>query len=222
MASLIIHDRSGKQVGTYQIEPADLAPRISLVVLHQAVVAYQANDRQGTFRSKSRADVRGSTKKMYRQKGTGNARAGSRRSGVRRGGGHIFAKRPRDFSQTLPRKAARAATRMALATKIRDEQIVLIDQLKFDAPATKQMAAIVKALKCNAASLLVTTEKYDVGVYKSARNIAGVTVSPVADLNALSVINSRLLLMTPAVLDALKAASKSDKPKQTKKPTKKS
>ncbi|MCE9556730.1 MAG: 50S ribosomal protein L4 [Planctomycetes bacterium] len=228
MASLIIHDRSGKQVGTYQIEPADLAPRISRRLLHQAVVAYQANDRQGTFRSKSRADVRGSTKKMYRQKGTGNARAGSRRSGVRRGGGHIFAKRPRDFSQTLPRKAARAATRMALATKIRDEQIVLIDQLQFDAPATKQMAAIVKALKCNAASLLVTTEKYDVGVYKSARNIAGVTVSPVADLNALSVTKSRLLLMTPAVLDALKAASKrdkndsGDKPKQTKKPSKKS
>jgi len=222
MASLIIHDRSGKQVGTYQIEPADLAPRISRRLLHQAVVAYQANDRQGTFRSKSRADVRGSTKKMYRQKGTGNARAGSRRSGVRRGGGHIFAKRPRDFSQTLPRKAARAATRMALATKIRDEQIVLIDQLSFDTPTTKQMAAIVKALKCNAASLLVTTEKYDVGVYKSARNIAGVTVSPMSDLNALSVTKSRLLLMTPAVLDALKAASKrdkSDKPEQTTKPT---
>jgi large subunit ribosomal protein L4 len=221
MASLIIHDRSGKQVGTYEIEPSDLAPRISRRLLHQAVVAYQANARQGTFRSKSRADVQGTTKKMYRQKGTGNARAGSRRSGIRRGGGHIFAKRPRKFTQTLPRKAAQAATRMALAGKIRDSQIVLIDQLKFDAPATKQMAAIVKALKCHAPSLLVTTEKYDEAVYKSARNIAGVTVSPVAELNALTVVNSRLLLMTPAALDTLRPARNGDKPK-AKKPSKNS
>jgi len=217
MASLIIHDKSGKQVGTYEIEPTDLAPRISRRLLHQAVVAYQANARQGTFRSKSRSDVRGTTKKMYRQKGTGNARAGSRRSGVRRGGGHIFAKRPRDFSQTLPRKAARAATRMALAGKIRDHQVVLIDQLKFDAPATREMAAIVKALNCHGPSLLVATDGFDPGVFKSARNIAGVTVSPVADLNALAVINSRQLLMTPAVLDGLRAAVKGEKQEPSRK-----
>jgi large subunit ribosomal protein L4 len=208
MASLKIHDRAGKQVGTYEIDPKELAPRISKRLLHQAVVTYQANDRQGTFRSKSRADVRGSTKKMYRQKGTGNARAGSRRSGVRRGGGHIFAKRPRDFSVGLPRRSAQVATRMALATKLRDDQIVLIDELNFAKPTTRDMAAIIKALGCDGASLLVTTEQYDVVVYKSARNIAGVSISPVADLNALTVMTPRRLLMTKGALDAIRAKAK--------------
>jgi large subunit ribosomal protein L4 len=117
---------------------------------------------------------------------------------------------------------------MALAGKIRDQQIVLIDKLAFDEPKTREMAAIVKALKCDSPSLLVATEAYDATVYKSARNIAGVTVAPMADLNALSVSRSRLLLMTPAVLDALRANGNGDKPKATgdkpkraKKPTKK-
>ena len=95
---------------------------------------YQSNLRQGTARTKSRAEVAGSTKKMYRQKGTGNARAGSRRSGVRRGGGHIFAKRPRDWTYRLPRKAVQLATRMALAAKLRDDEVTLIDDLKFERP----------------------------------------------------------------------------------------
>src|SRR6185295_6934805 len=91
MPKLTIHDRKGKKVGTYNVEPADFAPRISKQLLHDAVVMYQANNRQGSHQTKSRGMVAGSTKKMYRQKGTGNARAGSKRSGIRRGGGHIFA-----------------------------------------------------------------------------------------------------------------------------------
>src|SRR5262249_12213726 len=203
MASLALFCRGGKEVGKYEIAPTDLAPYISKQLLHDVVVMYQANLRQGTFRSKSRADVVGTTKKMYRQKGTGNARAGSRRSGIRRGGGHIFAKRPRDFSLGLPRKAAQAATRMALASQIRDEHITLIDDLKFDQPATRDMAAILKALGCTGTSVLVATDGHNPTVYKSARNIAGVTVSPVADLNALTVMTPRRLLMTKAALDAV-------------------
>ena len=94
---------------------------------------------------------------MYRQKGTGNARAGSRRSGIRRGGGHIFAKRPRDWTYRLPRKAVQLATRMALAAKIKSEQVVIIDELSFQAPKTKEMAGILRALKCDGKSLLVAT-----------------------------------------------------------------
>ena len=147
----------------------------------------------------------GSTKKMYRQKGTGNARAGSRRSGIRRGGGHIFAKRPRDFGYRLPRKSLQLATRMAVASKIKDEQITLIDDLKFSAPKTKDMAAILKALKCNGAkSLLVATAAHDANVYKSARNIEGVSVSPVAELNALTVLRPQRLLFTKAALEWIK------------------
>ncbi len=107
---------------------------------------YQSNLRLGTAKTKSRGEVRGSTKKMYRQKGTGNARAGSRRSGIRRGGGHIFAKRPRDWTYRLPRKAVQLATRMALAAKLRDAEVTLIDELSFEGPKTKDMATVLKAL----------------------------------------------------------------------------
>ena len=205
MTSLPIFNRSGQEVGQYEIEPTDLAPQINKQLLHDVVVMYQANRRQGTFRSKSRSEVSGGTRKMYRQKGTGNARAGSRRSGIRRGGGHIFAKRPRDFSYSLPRKAVRAATRMAVASKIKDNELVVIDELAFTEPKTKEMAAILKALGLGGTSTLVTTESYDPNVYRSARNISRVTVLPVADLNALSVLQPRRVLVTKAALDRFRS-----------------
>jgi large subunit ribosomal protein L4 len=211
MAKLTIFDRKGADVGSYEIEPTDLAPRINKQLLHDAVVMYEANLRQGTFGTKSRAQVAGSTKKMYRQKGTGNARAGSRRSGIRRGGGHIFAKRPRDFGYRLPRKALQLATRMAVASKLKDSQVTVIDDLKFGSPKTKDMAALLKAIKINGeASLLVATATHDSNVYKSARNIAGVCVSPVADLNALTVLRPRRVLFTKAALDWVKEQAKKD------------
>jgi large subunit ribosomal protein L4 len=205
MAKLPVYDRGGKEVGTYEIEPTDLVPRINKQLLHDAVVMYEANQRQGTFGSKTRAQVAGSTKKMYRQKGTGNARAGSRRSGIRRGGGHIFAKKPRDFSYRLPRKSLQLAMRMAVASKIRDDQVTVIDDFKLTAAKTRDMAAILKAVKCDGEkTVLVTTTAHDENVYKSARNIAGVTVSPVSDLNALTVLKPRRLLVTRQALDRIK------------------
>jgi large subunit ribosomal protein L4 len=204
MATLPVYDRTGAEVGKYEIDPTALAPRINRQLLHDAVVMYQANLRQGTHKTKSRAEVAGSTKKMYRQKGTGNARAGSRRSGVRRGGGHIFAIRPRDYSYRLPRKALQLATRMALASKIRDAEVVLIDELKFAAPKTRDMAAILGALKLDGKRVLVTTAGLDVNVFKSARNIDRVEVSPAGDLNALVLLRAGRVLITRAALDALK------------------
>jgi len=205
MASLTVFDRTGKSVGKYDIEPTDIAPRINKQLLHDVVVMYQSNLRQGTARTRSRAEVAGSTKKMYRQKGTGNARAGSRRSGIRRGGGHIFAKRPRDWVYRLPRKAVQLATRMALAARLKDGEVTLIDDLKFDAPKTKDMAAIIKALKLADGSLLVTTAGHDTNVYKSARNIDRVTVSPAAELNALLLLEPKRVLMTKAAIEAVRA-----------------
>jgi len=204
MASLPVYDMSGEKVGTYDVDPAEIAPRINKQLLHDVVVMYQANARQGSHRTKTRAEVEGSTKKLYRQKGTGNARMGSRRSGIRRGGGHIFARRTRDYSYRLPRKAVRQATRMALAAKLRDDEVTLIDSLSFEAPRTKEMAAVLKALKLDGVSLLVATAEYDANVYKSARNIEQVDVAPARELNALSVLRPRRLLMTRAALDALR------------------
>ena len=204
MPSLPVFDSTGNQVGTYDIEPTDVAPRISKQLLHDAVVMYQANRRQGSAKTKNRAEVSGTTKKLYRQKGTGNARAGSRKGGQRRGGGHIHAKRPRDYSYRMPRKAVQLATRMAIASRIKDAQIVVIDELSFDEPNTKTMAQILRALGLTGTSTLVTTKAHDVNVYRSARNIARVTVSPVSDLNALSVLTPRRMLVTRAALDAIK------------------
>ena len=204
MASLPVYDRTGKEVGRYEIAATDLAPSINKQLLHDAVVMYQANLRQGTMRTKTRSEVAGSTKKMYRQKGTGNARAGSRRTNIRVGGGHGFAKRPRDFSYRLPRKALQLATRMAVASKLESDSVVVIDDLSIGAPKTKEMAGILKALKLDGQSTLVTTNGYDVNVYKSMRNIERVTVAPVAELNALSVLKPRRMLVTRAALDALK------------------
>ena len=134
--NLAVYDISGKKVGTYEIDPAELAPSVSKQLLHDAVIMYQANQRQGTMRTKTRGEVAGSTKKLYRQKGTGNARAGGRRSGTRRGGGHIFAKRPRDFGWRMPKKALRAATRMALASRLADDAVKLVNSLDLSAPKT--------------------------------------------------------------------------------------
>lgn len=213
MPKLTIHDRKGNKVGTCDVEPGDFADSINKQLLHDAVVMYQANQRQGTHKTKTRAEVAATTKKMYRQKGTGNARAGSRASGIRRGGGHIHAIRPRDYSYSMPRKALRLATRMALASKVRDEELIVIDDFSFEAPKTSEMATILKNLGVSQDSLLVATNGLDVNVYKSARNIQRVSVSPANELNALSLLTNRKLLVTKSALEALKesAAKKSSK-----------
>jgi len=204
MPKLSVHDAKGKKVGTYTIEPTDLAPRINKQLLHDAVVMYQANSRQGSHETKSRGRVSGSTKKMYRQKGTGNARAGHRRSGIRRGGGHIHRIHNRDYSYSLPRKALQLATRMALASKVRDDELTLIDKLGFAEPKTKDMANILQHLGCEGESLLIATTDNAPNVYKSARNISQVSVSPAAELNALSILSARRLLITTEALDQIK------------------
>jgi large subunit ribosomal protein L4 len=212
MATLAIHDRTGAEVGKYEIDPAQIAPRISKQLMHDAVVMYQTNLRQGTARTKNRTDVTGTTKKMYRQKGTGNARAGSRRSGIRRGGGHIHAIRPRDWTYRLTKKALQLATRMALASRIADNEVTLIDQLSFAQPKTQDAAAILAALKLDGASLLVAVPGYDANIYKSIRNIADVSVLPVSELNALNVLQPRRLLLTKSALDAIRDKASAEKP----------
>ncbi len=212
MPKLAVHDAKGKKVGTYTIEPTDLAPRINKQLLHDAVVMYQANLRQGSHRTKSRGLVSGSTKKLYRQKGTGNARAGSRRSGTRRGGGHIFAIDNRDYSYSMPRKALQLATRMAIASKIQDDQITLIDKLDFSEPKTREMVSVINHLGVQADSLLIATAGYSPNVYKSARNIPRVDVSTAADLNALSVLSARRLVITTEALDQIKQRAAKPEP----------
>lgn len=200
MANLPIYDKTGTEVGTYEVDTEKVAPNISKQLLHDAVVMYQANLRQGSVKTKTRSEVSGSRKKMYRQKGTGNARAGHKRSGVRRGGGHIFALTPRDWSYRLPRKSLQAATRMALVAKIGSETVKLIDTLSVDAPKTKEVAGILKNLSIDS-SLLIVTDAHDANVYMSARNLPRVSVLPVSDLNAYEILRPKQVLMTKSAME---------------------
>ena len=140
---------------------------------------------------------------MYRQKGTGNARAEHRRSGVRRGGGHIFARRPRDYSYRLPRKAVRLATRMALSSKFQDGQADVLSGWECDVPRTRVVAGALSQLGVSDSTVLIATDGVDQNVYRSARNIAGVQVLPVSDLNAYSLLRNRNFVVTVSAMDAL-------------------
>lgn len=217
MVSLPIYDVSGKEVGQYEIDPEAIASRISKQLLHDVVVMYQANRRQGTHQARTRGQVSGSTKKMYRQKGTGNARAGSRRTNIRRGGGVARTIVTRDYSYRLPKKAIQLATRMALASKIADGEIVVIDGFGLEAPKTKAMAGVLKAVGLESTTTLITTASYDYAVYKSGRNIPGVAVSAVHDLNALDILRPKRMLVTREALDRIKDGTFNQSPGATAK-----
>lgn len=205
MVTLPVYDRSGAEVGQVDIDPAAIAPKINKQLLHDAIVMYMSNLRQGTKKTKGRGEVSGSTKKMYRQKGTGNARMGSKRAPQRRGGGHAMQLRPRSFYYRMPRKAVQLATRMAIASKINDGQVVVIDQLDMTAPKTKEMAATLKSLGLAGVTTLVATSDYASNVHMSLRNIPGVQVTRVADLNAHCVLRPKRLLVTKEALELIKS-----------------
>lgn len=207
MVSLPVYNQQGAEVGTYEFDLSELAANVNKQLLHDVVVMYEANRRVGTSVTKSRGMVAGSTKKMYRQKGTGNARAGSKRSPIRRGGGHTFAKVTRDFSYRLPKKAVRLATRMALLSKFQDDQVKIVDQVQISEPKTKQIVSLISGLGLDAKKVLLTTEAHDVNVWKSARNIEGLRVSPAADLNAYDLLRQRMFVVTKSALDKLRAKS---------------
>jgi len=201
--SIPVKDRTGAEVGRYEFDPNDLAPEINKQLLHDVVVMYEANQRVGTMQSKGRSQVIGSNKKLFRQKGTGNARVGNKRTGKRVGGGHTHNKMPRDFSYRLPKKAVRLATRMAVLSKFLDDQAVVIDALAADTPKTKPVADLLKAVGVAGKGCLLTVASHDANVYKSARNLDRVMVSPAAELNAYNVLRQRHLVITRDALDGL-------------------
>lgn len=163
---------------------------------------YQANKRIGTHETRTRSHVAGSNKKPWRQKGTGRARAGTRRSPLWRGGGIIFGPHPRDYSFAIPRSKRRLALRSAIFAKFRDGQVVVIDNLKFDQPKTKEMAGVLKALGITG-RCLIGLGAGDRNLVLSARNLPGVRIFPVGDFNALEVLLARILVLTRDGWDAL-------------------
>jgi len=199
-----IFSRTGEQVGTVPVDPNDFGGKISPRLMHEAVLMYEANRRSGTHSTLRRGEVAGSTKKIFRQKGTGNARAGTKRTNKRRGGGTAKGPKPRDYSYALPRQAIRAATRMAILSKIKDNEALVIDDFNLTAIKTKEVAGMLKALKLSGVTCLIGTDKLDPIVYKSARNIEGVKVLPAGEFNTWIVLRQKRLVLTKSALEALR------------------
>jgi large subunit ribosomal protein L4 len=200
-----VMNRRGESVGTVSVDPADFGGKINKQLLHDCVVMYQANQRAGTHSTLRRSEVAGSTKKLFKQKGTGNARVGNKRTNKRRGGGTAKGPKPRDYSYSLPKQALRIATRMAILSKFADNEVTLVDDFGLAAPKSKEMAGVLKALKLEGVSCLIGTEKNDPTVYKSGRNIRGIGVLPTEQMNAYEVLKRKQLVLTKAALEKLRA-----------------
>lgn len=202
--SLKVVNQKGEAVGTVDVDPAEFGGEVNRQLLHDVVVMHLANQRAGTHSTLRRGEVAGSTKKLFRQKGTGNARVGTRRSNKRKGGGTAKGPKPRDYEYHLPKKAVRAATRMAILSKFQDDEALVIDDLKMGAIKTKDMVGLLKTLKLNKDSCLIGLADYDTNVYLSARNLPSVEVAPTSQFNAYTVLRQKRLLLTRAALDALR------------------
>ena len=196
---LPVYNLAGEVVREIEVSDQVFAVPFNEGVVHQVLVAQRANARQGTASTKTRSEVSGSTRKLYRQKGTGYARAGSRRSPLRRGGGIAFGPKPRSYRQTIPKKVRRLALRCALSAKTRDGELKILEELKLEEPKTKQMAQIVAALGADSSALIVTDEP-EGNVIKSARNLPGIKTTPAKLLNVLDILSYKMLLITEAAV----------------------
>jgi len=183
MIELAVYNTQGQEVDSLSVDESALGGRVRYSLLKQAIVMYHANKRVGTAATKDRGMVAGSGRKLYRQKGTGFARVGTRRTNKRVGGGVTFAKVARDFSKTMPKKQRRLARDSAILAKLLGKNIVVVDQLNLEKPRTKDFVNLLNNLKIER-SCLVTINDYNDNIYRSARNIPKVAVMPVAELNA--------------------------------------
>jgi large subunit ribosomal protein L4 len=229
MLTIPVYNIAGEQVGEETIDPADFGGKINNQLLHDVVLMHLAARRVGTVNTRGRADVAGSGKKLFRQKGTGNARAGSKRTNKRKGGGVAFARRNRDYRYTMPKQAVRAAIRMAILSKFQDKQAVILDGLDLTKPQTKVVARVLRSIRrpdlteneaaesvgetksavlrrtLQGRSILIGTPGYQPVLYRSARNIEGVAVAPVSEFNTYDVLKQRYLVLTREALTALKS-----------------
>ena len=232
MLTVPVFSAAGERIGEETIDPADFGGAINKQLLHDVVLMHLAARRVGTVNTRGRADVAGSGKKLFRQKGTGNARVGPKRTNKRKGGGVAFARRNRDYRYSIPKKAMRAAIRMAILSKFQDHQAVVLDGLSLSKPRTSEVAKIFKAIKrpdltedeaaesvgetkaaarrrtLDRRTILFGLPAHDRVFHSSARNIEGVMVAPVAEFNTYDILKQRYLVLTREALQKLKESAK--------------
>lgn len=200
MPKVDVLDLNGKKVDEIELSESVFGIEMSEHAVYEAIKNYLANQRQGTQCAKTRAEVRGGGRKPWRQKGTGRARQGSTRSPQWKGGGVVFAPKPRDYSYTIPKKVKRLAMKSVLTSKAVESKIIIVDDLAMDAPKTKEFANIMAALNTGKKPLFVTAENAP-AVVKSGRNIPGVKVSFVNMLNVYDIANSDTLVLTKKAVE---------------------
>ena len=196
MPKVAVYDKTGKQTGE-EIELMDYVFGVEFneAVVHQAVVMQQANERQGTHATKTRGMVRGGGRKPWKQKGTGRARAGSVRSPLWVGGGTVFGPAPRSHAKDMPRKARRLAIRCALSAKVAEGALVVVDNLTFDAPKTKDAVAMLTGFEATDKKALIITDGENENVEKSSRNIEKVKALSNDCLNVYDILNAEKVLL---------------------------
>jgi large subunit ribosomal protein L4 len=228
MLTIPVYNPAGEQIGEETIDPADFGGTINKQLLHDVVLMHLAARRVGTVNTRGRADVAGSGKKLFRQKGTGNARVGAKRTNKREGGGVAFARRNRDYRYSMPRKSVRLAIRMALLSKFQDRQALVVEGLPLAQSKTKMVAKVLRAIRrpdlsedeaaevvgetktkarkrtLERRSILLGLAAHNPGMHRSARNIEGVKVAPVAEFNTYDILKQRYLVLTREALGALR------------------
>ncbi|MHC4122399.1 MAG: 50S ribosomal protein L4 [Planctomycetota bacterium] len=195
MVNLAVYNRKGEEVESLRVDERVFGSFVRYPLLKQAIVMYQANKRVGTATTKSRGMVVGSTRKLFKQKGTGNARAGNIRTGKRVGGGVTFAKVVRDFRHRMPKKQRKLAMNSAVLAKLLSNNVIVVDELGFEKPKTKEFMEVLAKLNIER-SCLVTVNSLDENLYKSARNVPRILVMPVSQLNAGDICNHQKMLFT--------------------------
>ena len=201
---------TGKKVklskNVFGVEPNDHA-------IYLDVKQYLANQRQGTHKSKERADIVGSTKKIKKQKGTGTARAGSIKSPVFRGGGRVFGPRPRNYSFKLNKKLKGLARKSALSYRAKTNDIYVVEDFSFDKPKTKDFVSMMEALNLNGKKILLLTGKNETNLYKSGRNISKVNVLEASKASTYDILNNQLLILQKSAIDAISETFKDNEEK---------
>jgi large subunit ribosomal protein L4 len=205
---LPVYDEKGGQVGTIKVDDKLLGEKVRRKLLHQAVIGYEANLRVGTHKTKSKAERAGSGMKPWKQKHTGRARAGCKRSPLWKGGGNVFPIRPRDYSHVLPVRMRREALKSALLSKILDKELKVIDVLNFDAPKTKRVTTALKALGFEGKTVLIAAKVPGEALVKSVRNMDRCHIVPARNLNAYDLLKHKNVLLTKDSVEHLQEALK--------------
>jgi large subunit ribosomal protein L4 len=204
MIKVPVYNQEGQEVETLDVDASKLGGEVNKSLLKQAISYYHANQRQGTVKTLARGEVAGSTRKLYRQKGTGSARTGGIRNPIKVGGGHAKQKRPKDWRQDMPAKARRAARNNAILAKLEAGDVKVVTDIKLASAKTKLMAQVYKNLGIDRSCLLLTGENAP-ELYRAARNINKTEVTTVGQVNAWNILRKKTLLVTKSGLQQLLA-----------------